>query len=129
MQSLIIPLVPMPAPRPRFSKFGTYNPKKYTDHKRAIALLASSVFTPTEKPTKLLCIFYMPIPKSWSKKKRLAAVGEYHIKKPDSDNLLKTIKDALNGIAYVDDSQVVITITHKLYAIDEPCTKIYLVEL
>ena len=125
MQSLVIPLVPYPAPRPRFSKWGTYNPKKYTDHKKAIATLAKCVFNGTEKPVKLSCIFYMPIPKSWSKKKRLEAVGQYHIKKPDSDNLLKTIKDALSGIAYIDDSQVAVTITHKIYS-DDPRTEIYI---
>ena len=128
MQSLTVPYPPMPAPRPRFSKFGAYNPKKYTDHKRAIALLAKNIFTPREGAIKIMCIFYMPIPKSWSKKKKIEAVGKYHIKKPDSDNLLKTIKDALNGIAYVDDSQVSVTITHKIYS-DEPRTEIYVTVL
>ena len=125
MKVLTIPLTPLPAPRPRFSKFGTYNPKRYTDYKKAVALLAKRVFKPTLKPVKLVVYFYMPIPKSWSKKKRLEAVGQYHIKKPDSDNLLKTVKDALNGIAYKDDSQVAVTVTYKIYA-EVACSKIYL---
>jgi Holliday junction resolvase RusA-like endonuclease len=33
-------------------------------------------------------------------------------KKPDADNIMKAIADALNGIAYKDDSQIVnVTIT------------------
>lgn len=128
MTSLTIPLAPYPAPRPRFSKYGTYNPKKYTDHKKAISALAKGVFTPTEKPVKLIVFFYMPIPESWSKKKKLESVGKYHIFRPDADNLLKTIKDALNGIAYKDDSQVAITVTHKIYA-DVACSKIWVGEL
>ncbi len=34
-----IELTPYPAPRPRFSKYGTYNPKAYTDYKKAFLLL------------------------------------------------------------------------------------------
>jgi Holliday junction resolvase RusA-like endonuclease len=46
-------------------------------------------------------------PKSWSKAKRAAAIrGEIpHTTKPDADNLLKLIKDALINAAYRDDSQ------------------------
>lgn len=34
-------------------------------------------------------------PQSWSKKKRLAAIGKYHRVKPDADNALKSLGDAL----------------------------------
>ena len=37
-------------------------------------------------------------------------------KKPDYDNIAKIITDALNGIAYKDDSQVVWANIRKLYA-------------
>ena len=37
-------------------------------------------------------------------------------KKPDCDNIAKVILDALNGIAYHDDSQVVELVVHKHYA-------------
>ena len=37
-------------------------------------------------------------------------------KKPDADNILKIIADALNGIAYADDKQVVTAEVQKLYA-------------
>lgn len=39
-----------------------------------------------------------------------------YIKKIDSDNLAKSILDALNGVAYDDDSQVCLLIVQKLYA-------------
>lgn len=38
-----------------------------------------------------------------------------HIKKIDSDNLAKSILDALNGLAYDDDSQVCLLVVQKLY--------------
>lgn len=50
----------------------------------------------------------MPIPKSTTKKIRaLMENGEQrHIKKPDLDNIVKAFTDALNGIAYADDSLI-----------------------
>lgn len=42
--------------------------------------------------------------------------AEYPLKKPDVDNVAKIILDALNGIAYRDDKQVVTLIVKKSYA-------------
>lgn len=41
--------------------------------------------------------FAIPMPKSWSKKKREAHRGQYHTQKPDLDNLFKALGDALHG--------------------------------
>ena len=52
-------------------------------------------------------IFAFPIRKSWTKAKKKEALRKrYHTIKPDRDNLMKTVQDALNGLAYKDDSQV-----------------------
>ena len=40
-------------------------------------------------------IFHMPMPKSWSKKKRAEMLGQPHQQKPDVDNLAKAILDAV----------------------------------
>lgn len=40
-------------------------------------------------------IFHMPMPKSWSKKKRAEMLGQPHRQKPDVDNLTKAILDAV----------------------------------
>ena len=60
---------------------------------------------------------YFSIPKSASKKKRAAMLtGDIRpTKKPDMDNILKAVADALNGIAYRDDSQIVRAIVDKYY--------------
>ena len=50
--------------------------------------------------------FVFPIRKSWSKKKQKAMLNKPHTIKPDLDNLEKTVLDALNGLAFKDDSQV-----------------------
>ena len=61
---------------------------------------------------------YFAIPKSYTKGKRLAC--EHNInrpaKKPDIDNVLKAVMDALNGVAYEDDKQVVEVICRKWYS-------------
>ncbi len=58
------------------------------------------------------------VPRSWSKKKRTAALsGEILPQvKPDCDNVVKTVLDALNGVAYNDDKQVVYVACRKKYA-------------
>ncbi len=118
---IVIPLTPYPAPRPRFSKFGTYNPKKYTEHKKAFALLAKvQSKTYFERGIELNVTFFMPIPTSLSKKKRSELIEQhYHIKKPDCDNLLKTVKDSLEGVFYKNDSQICKVTMQKVYS-DKP---------
>jgi Holliday junction resolvase RusA-like endonuclease len=61
---------------------------------------------------------YYSIPKSMSKKKRLLALdGTIRpTKKPDVDNIAKSILDALNSVLYKDDSQVVRLVVGKHYA-------------
>lgn len=49
-------------------------------------------------------------------------------KKPDTDNIAKNIKDALNKIAFPDDSQIVTEIIEKWYA-DTPRAEIYIKEI
>lgn len=44
---------------------------------------------------KLSCIFVLPMPNSWSNKKRLAMNGQPHQNKPDIDNLVKFVLDTL----------------------------------
>ena len=59
----------------------------------------------------------MPVPASWSNKARDAALSglTFPAKKPDADNILKML-DALNGIVFVDDAQIVRSLIIKEYA-------------
>jgi Holliday junction resolvase RusA-like endonuclease len=53
---------------------------------------------------------------SWSKSKRDAALqGLRHTAKPDADNIIKSISDGLNGVAFVDDAQVAELLVRKRY--------------
>lgn len=58
--------------------------------------------------------FYLPRPKSLLTKK-LANAPVAHTKKPDLDKLIRAAKDALKGIAWTDDSQVIDLFVHKRY--------------
>lgn len=60
-----------------------------------------------ELPHKLSLVFYLPMPQSWSSKKRELMKGAPHRQKPDIDNLAKAFMDAFK----VDDSHV-----HSLHA-------------
>lgn len=115
-----IKITPIPAPRPRFSKYGTYNPAKYTNYKKALAmhLKALDLAKIQGGPLSLCVRFYLPIPASLSKKKRLELDGKDHIKKPDLDNLLKAFKDSANEILWSDDSQVSNTYSSKEYSLE-----------
>lgn len=57
------------------------------------------------------------IPKSFNKKQREAAINEVlrPKTKPDVDNIAKSVLDALNGVAYKDDSQVILLQIEKYY--------------
>lgn len=65
-------------------------------------------------------VAYFEIPKSYSKK-RVREIEEKGLRptcKPDYDNILKVVSDALNRIAYRDDAQVVDGSCKKKYAAD-----------
>ncbi|WP_234262277.1 RusA family crossover junction endodeoxyribonuclease [Klebsiella aerogenes] len=53
-------------------------------------------------PANAHIVFVIPMPKSWSQKKRKQQDGQPHQQKPDIDNLTKSLLDAL----FDDDSHV-----------------------
>ena len=61
---------------------------------------------------------YYPIPRSASRKKKeeMSAGRIRPAKKPDIDNIIKSVLDALNGVAYHDDTQVVAVFAEKYYS-------------
>lgn len=55
-------------------------------------------------------------PASWSKKRRAAAMDQYHTVKPDLDNILKAVCDGLNNLIWFDDSSIAHIFIKKIYA-------------
>lgn len=120
---------PVAKGRPRFSTQSgfprAYTPKKTTDAELLIALCAKQHFpTPLDGPLRVGMKFYMPIPKYRMRKKEV----QFHTKRPDLDNLCKTILDSLNGIAYHDDSQIIALDAMKGYS-GKPRVEIFVAEI
>lgn len=66
-------------------------------------------------PVTMKCVFLMPRPQRMIWKKR-PMPREPYTAKPDTDNLVKAVKDALTGIVYRDDSLIWREESEKLYA-------------
>lgn len=123
MIHLIIPGEPVPQGRARFTtRHGfvrTYDPKKSSDYKSYVRAIANHInCKPMEGALVMRVDLYRGVPKSWRKQKQeeaLAGIIKPTIK-PDCSNYLKGIEDALNGIAYLDDSQLVLVHVTKRYA-------------
>lgn len=119
-----VPGEPVGKGRPRVTVRGGhahgYTPAKTAAYERSVRQAynlsycgADALITPIE----LQITAYMPIPESWPKSKKAAALAEVikPIVKPDGSNILKCIEDALNGLAYQDDKQIVKGTFKKLY--------------
>ena len=108
---------PVPASRPRVSRWSTYYPKKYTKFKKDMEALTSEIeITPSEKLVSVELEFRIMMPKSFSKKKRQGLNNTYCSNNSDIDNYIKAILDSLNGVFYIDDKQVVEIFARKIYS-------------
>lgn len=112
--------------RPRFARRGqyvkTYTPEETVNYENLVKLeyqrQCRNVFFEKDVPLDMRVFVYHSIPKSTSKKKRELMLQNRirPIKKPDSSNVLKSVEDALNTVAYHDDTQVVDTMIRRFYS-------------
>lgn len=123
MVRLIIPGEPKGKARPRFdSRNGrTYTPADTKNYEKQIVAAYRQKYPRIAFPDEALDLrikAFFGVPKSDSKKK--AAQKLAHIirptKKPDMDNIVKIVADALNGVAYHDDAQIVDCMVRKFYS-------------
>lgn len=135
-----LPGPPIGKGRPRFSTFGgfvrTFTDKKtrsYEDNLKAAGIEAMAGRQHLDEAISVVIRAYMPVPESWSRKKREAALANdiMPTSKPDIDNIIKLI-DGLNHhpprfkgdkekrpIIWRDDAQIVAKQAIKLYS-DNP---------
>jgi len=131
-----VPGVPIAQPRPRATMAhggkharihevthvkdattGERRPHPIAAFKATVRLACEQVYrdAPLTGPLAAHCVFIFPRSRSliWRKKPmpRIPRQG-----KPDADNLLKSLCDALNGLLWVDDSQIVRVIVEKWIA-------------
>jgi len=113
--------------RARITRFGTYTPKTSKDYETLIkGCFVANNGTYTEKPVNVGIIAYFQYPKSYTKKKK--AETPIPMKKPDIDNIAKSVLDALNGVAYKDDAQVVSLNVSKYWTQGEERLRVYVFE-
>lgn len=89
-----------------------YNPKENTAYELLIANAYREQIGTLHSDSEafvLNAVIYYQIPKSLSKKKRVGYERNLVpvLVKPDIDNVIKSILDGLNGVAFVDDKQVI----------------------
>jgi Holliday junction resolvase RusA-like endonuclease len=88
----------------------TYTPKKSEKFENLVthAYWKKREGAPSEEPIAIVVEAFLPIPKSWPKYKQAQAASDRMpvIKRPDLDNLVKSVLDGLNAVAFKDDSQV-----------------------
>jgi Holliday junction resolvase RusA-like endonuclease len=108
--------------RPRATRMGRiYTPQETVNAEAYIKYLASQAMgsmEPFEGALKATFAIYVEIPKSFTKSRRQAALAgtDYPTTKPDLDNIVKLLADAMNGIVYKDDKQIVSICVSKKYA-------------
>ncbi len=112
--------------RPRFTRKGafvrTYTPEGTEVYENLIRLEYRRQCTDYRfddtKSLEVLITAYYAIPKSTSKKKaaEMLTGSKRPNKKPDADNIMKVVADALNGIAYRDDTQIAECGVRKFYS-------------
>lgn len=124
---LVINLEPCPSPRPRFSSKtgGAYMPKEYTLWKKRFLkewLKHGIGKFDADVPLAVDLKFFIKPPKAIARVKKnqniLKAETWRVVKKPDLDNLEKSVLDSINGYAYADDNQISDLHSRKRYSMN-----------
>lgn len=104
VQTLECDIMPKGKERPRFNNGHVYTSPAQFEHEHQIrkAWIDEHGIEPVASscPVAVIVSFTKPLPKS-------VKTPRPWILKPDIDNLAKSVLDALNGVAYVDDAQIV----------------------
>jgi len=105
-------LRPIPKPRMTVRDKWAHRPivDRYFMFKDALHLLANK--QKFVLPDEYEIVFYLEMPKSWGKKKKVEYLGKPHQAKPDLDNLVKAFQDAL----VCEDMRVYKTLSEKYWS-------------
>lgn len=131
-----VEVVPVGKGRPRFSRRGGFV-RTYTDAKtlafearvREACAQAMGSMEPLATPMHLRIEAWLPVPASWSKKRRQEALdGLVMPGKPDLDNIAKAVMDGCQGALFLDDKQVCQLRVAKRYAAT-PLVEVYAFEV
>ena len=121
---ITVPIEPVAQGRPRASTRGgfvkMYDPPKSREYKKQVKLILEQhkPSKPLETPLRVKMTFNRQYLKSFTKKQLKQAEDGFlmPVSRPDLDNYAKAMLDAMNGIIYKDDSQIVSLTLEKKYA-------------
>jgi Holliday junction resolvase RusA-like endonuclease len=108
--------------RPRATRTGrVYTPAQTVNQEAYIKMLAATAMrglAPFGGPLEATFAINVAIPKSFTKQQRekIAEGKLFPTSKPDIDNVVKLLCDAMNGVVYGDDKQIVDLFVNKMYA-------------
>lgn len=130
--TFVIPGVPVGKGRPKFARRGnfvtTYTPEKTASYENLVKVKAEDAMQGRQIIDGAVSVaihLYVTPPASWSQKKQREALAGnvYPTSKPDIDNCIKGIFDAMNDIVWRDDKQVVEMIVQKRYS-ETACARV-----
>ena len=113
---LVINGDPVAQGRPKFTVRGgrvwAYDPQKSREYKEYVKMIAMQWWgrkPPMEGALSMSVKVFVPIPSSFSKKDRQDAISgmKRPVGKPDLENFCKGATDALEGVVFKNDSQIV----------------------
>lgn len=105
---LNLPYPPSNNRNARFGSKGIYKDKKTYDYLSTIKSAFSGDLKPLDCALNVSLSIYPNLPKDHVKRaKREGDFWWFNVRCLDLDNISKTVLDSLNGIAYIDDKQIV----------------------
>lgn len=106
-----VQIKPIAKQRPRFANNGVvYTPSKTINYEKQIKKSFNEKY-PNFKPLEAALIVELTFYFQRAKSNKL----EHFTMKPDIDNLIKSVCDALNNVVYLDDKQIVGIIANKQF--------------
>ena len=132
---------PVPQGRPKFARIGNhvhaYDPQKSKDYKQLVRFWITQQLKKIDgwKPLEnALCVditFWLSIPTSWNKRKRIEAANGLirPVSRNDIDNLYKCVTDGATGLLWVDDGIITDAHIRKRYTAELARTEIIVKEV
>jgi len=128
---LTIPGPPVGKQRARVCRSGhAFTPAKTVNYEALVKQTFAAKypdFMPMSGPVRMILSIYIMPSKETQRKIKKSIARVYPIIKPDADNILKIVADALSGLAFVDDKQIISVYAEKKYSL-RPCVEVILAE-
>jgi Holliday junction resolvase RusA-like endonuclease len=128
--SFIVPDHPFGKQRSRSTKSGRhYTPQETVRYENLVMMQAMQAMQdrpPVDIDVGLMLVAVFPIPKSFTKAQRAAALADEirPTKKPDLSNIQKALEDGMNAVVFKDDSQITESGGSKKIYGEVPCVKV-----